>query len=201
MFDRLRLPILIATLAGGSLFASSVPAQRPAASEGEQASPDGKPAASDEKSAASTDKPARSSRRPRVRLGGIYVGAGYSRFSGPFYPGYYGYRPWAWSSFGWPYAYDPFFYGPYLHPGFLTGFGYRPNMGEIKLRSSDREAWVYLDGALAGKAEKLKSMWLEPGAYNLEVCSGDRKFGQRVYVLSGRTLKLTADLERAEVRP
>jgi hypothetical protein len=207
MFDRLRLPVLIGTLAGGALFASNVPADTPTPSGGQQASSEGKQPASDEKPAASAGKPARTSRWPRVRLGGIYVGAGYSRFSGgPFYPGYYypgyyAYRPWAWSPFGWPYAYDPFFYGPYLHPGFLTGFGYGPNMGEIKLRSSDKEAWVYLDGALAGKVEKLKSMWLEPGAYNLEVRSGDHKFGQRVYVLSGRTLKLTADLERAEVRP
>ena len=60
---------------------------------------------------------------------------------------------------------------------------------------------MYLDGALAGKADKLKNMWLEPGAYNLEVRSGNKQFSQKVYVLSGKTLRLTADWNRGEVRP
>lgn len=152
---------------------------------------------------AADDNDKDTSSRPRIRLGGIMIGAGYSHYSGgyPYYP-YYAYRPWGpWGSYGWPYAYSPFFYGPYMHPGFFSGFGYGPSMGEIKLKSDDRNAWVYLDGALAGKAEKLKNIYLEPGAYNLEVRSGDRRFGQKVYVLSGKTLKLTADLAKSEVRP
>ncbi len=188
MLARLRFAILIALLTAGVVLAEDAPAQGSSAS--------------DDKVAASADKPAKTSHWPRVRLGGIYVGAGYSHMSGPgYYPGYYGYRPWLWSGYAWPYAYDPFFYGPYMYPGFLTGYGYHPNMGEIKLRSDDKDAWVYLDGALAGKAEKLKSMWLEPGSYQLEVRSGDKKFGRKVYVLSGKTLKLVADLEHSEVRP
>jgi hypothetical protein len=85
--------------------------------------------------------------------------------------------------------------------GSSPGFGYGPSMGEIKLKSDDKSAWVYLDGALAGKADRLKTMWLEPGAYNLEVRSGDKRFAQKVYVLTGKTLRLTADLTRSEVRP
>ena len=147
-----------------------------------------------------TDKDNTSS-RPHVRIGGIMIGAGYSHFSSPFGYPYYAYRPWGpWGTYGWPYYYDPFFYGPSLYPGYFTGFAYGPSMGEIKLKSADKDAWVYLDGALAGRAEKLKSMWLEPGAYHLEVRAGNRRFGPRVYVLSGKTLRLTADLQDSEVR-
>ncbi len=135
--------------------------------------------------AAADDKADKSS-KPRIRLGGVMVNAGYSRFAGPgFYPYYYGYG-------GWPY---------YFHPGFLYGYAWGPNLGEIKLKTEAPDAWVYIDGALAGKAEKLKSMWLEPGKYELEIRSGERKFGQKVYVLSGKTLRLNADLARLEVRP
>lgn len=142
--------------------------------------------------------PHSTSHRPRVRLGGIMIGAGYSHMSGPAYgyPGYYPYRQWGlWG------AYDPFFYGPYVHPGFFNGFAYGPSLGGVKLKSADKDSWVYLNGALAGRTEKLKTMWLEPGVYNLEVRSGDRRFGQKVYILSGKTLHLTADMQRAEVRP
>ena len=150
--------------------------------------------AADNPVADTPDKDNTTSSRPHVRLGGIFSGAGYSHFSGPrygYYP-YYGYGPYG-------YLYDPFLYG--MHPGYFTGFGYGPSMGEIKLKSDDKSAWVYLDGALAGKADRLKTMYLEPGAYNLEVRSGNKLFGQRIYVLSGKTLRLTAGLARSEVRP
>lgn len=136
---------------------------------------------------------------PRVRFGGLVVNAGYSHTSG--YPyGYrygYGYYPGFWG-YG-PFAYDPFLFSPYLHPGFYTGFGYQPSLGEVKMQNPDRNAWVYIDGALAGRADKLKNMWLEPGAYQLEVRAGDRKLSQKIYVLSGRTLKVTPEM--MEVRP
>jgi hypothetical protein len=154
--------------------------------------------------------------RPRIRFGGLTVNARYSYYSGPvyypygYYP-YYGWGPWGpWAPWGWgwygaaaysPFYWDPFYWGPSLHPGFFNGFPYGPAMGEVKLRASDKEAWVYLDGALAGKADKLKNMWLEPGAYNLEVRSGPKTFSKRIYVLSGKTFKLSADTERGEVRP
>ncbi len=133
----------------------------------------------------------------RVRLAGVMIGAGYSHFSGR-YPYYYGYYPGYWG-FG-PYWYDPFF-SPYIHPGFYTGFAYQPYMGGVKLPANEKTAWVYLDGALAGRADRLKFMWLDPGAYNLEIRDGDRKFTQRIYVLSGRTLKVTPDMLVKEARP
>lgn len=117
--------------------------------------------------------------KPRVRLGGVTVGAGYSHVSG-----YYPY-------FGFPYFYDPLFFG-FVHPGFYGGFAYGPSLGEVRLRTADKDGAVFLDGAYAGEVAKLKHMWLEPGAYNLEVRSPGHhtQFERRIYVLSGKTLDL-----------
>lgn len=106
-----------------------------------------------------------------VRLGGIYVGAGYTRWAG--------YYPWYWS-------YDPFFYSPYYATGFVRG----PNMGQVRLQSFDRSAEVFLDGGYAGKAGELKSIWLRPGKYDLEVRSSGTTFSRKIYVLSGKTMRL-----------
>ena len=135
----------------------------------------------------------------RIRLGGISVGASYSRFSGPYWGwpyscGPYGYRPLFWNAYG-PYC-APFFdlYSPFLyHSGYYSGFPRGPNMGEVRLHSDSKRAEVFLDEAYAGVAEDLKSIWLEPGAYNLEV-RADRgaTFSRRIYVLSGKTLKIEA---------
>jgi hypothetical protein len=147
------------------------------------------------------DQPAAKSKRswPHVRIGGIMIGAGYSHFSGPF--PYWGYGPYAYAPYG--YFYDPFLYSSLIHPGFYTGFPYGPSMGQIKLpsRERDKDTWVYLDGALAGRADHLKTMWLEPGAYNLELRKGNRRQEQRIYVLSGKTLKITAEMLAREEHP
>jgi hypothetical protein len=133
----------------------------------------------------------------RIRLGGFSFGAGYSRYSG-YYP-YYSYYPY---SFYRPWLYDPFyysFYGAYpplwYHPGWYTGFAQRPGMGEIKLLSNLKDADVYIDDGLAGKAKDLKTLWLEPGAYNLKVQAEDYEpFTMRIYILSGKFLKIDANL-------
>ena len=68
-------------------------------------------------------------------------------------------------------------------------------MGEIKLRSSIKDADVFIDDALAGKAKDLKTLWLEPGVYNLKVQADQYEpFTIRLYVLSGKTLKIDANL-------
>ncbi len=124
----------------------------------------------------------------RVRLGGIRIGAGYSYFSGPFFPGFY--YPWFWDP-----IFDPFysFYSPYYFNGFARG----PGMGEIKLETQAKDAEVYLDGAYAGLAGERKNMWLDPGVYNFEVRSaGGASFSRRIYVLSGKTLKIKPALEK-----
>jgi hypothetical protein len=141
-----------------------------------------------------------SDRKWHLRLGTISVGAGYSRFSSPFYYpyGYYPFSPF-YSSLLW----DP--YWGYFYP---TGyFSYNDGKGEVRL-SAPKQAEVYLDNAYAGKAEKLKSIWLKPGAYDLSVSDNDRaSYHQRIYVLSGKSLKITAKLEpqnnlqKAEEKP
>jgi hypothetical protein len=68
-------------------------------------------------------------------------------------------------------------------------------MGEVKVSSAPKDSLVYIDGAYAGLAGKLKSMWLEPGAYNLRILAGDQSYEKRIYVLSGKTLELQAALK------
>lgn len=118
--------------------------------------------------------------KPRIRFGGVTVGAGF---------GYGGYP------FLYPYYYDPFFYGfSPIYPGYFNGFAYAPNLGEVKLRTPSKTGEVFLNGAYAGTAAKLKSMWLDPGAYNLEVREGGQPIYERkIYVLTGKTLKITAE--------
>ena len=65
-------------------------------------------------------------------------------------------RPWGWYA---PY-YGPYgFYGPYVYS----------NAGEVKLDTKEKDAEVFINGAYAGTAGKLKSMWMRPGSYELEI--------------------------------
>jgi len=120
--------------------------------------------------------------KTRLRLAGISVGTGYSHYSGSVYP--YSYPFWSWYG-----PYSPFF--PVYYVGFYNGFARQPNMGEIKLQSDDKNAEVFLNGAFAGTAGSLKSMWLEPGIYNLEVRPAHGSpYTRRIYILSGKTMKV-----------
>lgn len=136
---------------------------------------------------------------PHIRFGGLTVGAGVtshvSRFSGD-YP--YGYAPeyWDYSTY---YSYSPILESAFYHPGYYTGFAWQPNLGNVKISAPDRTSLVYLDGALAGRLDKLKDMWLEPGAYDLEVRNSSHRFTQKIYVLSGKTLRVTPDMMVDEV--
>ena len=141
------------------------------------------------------------SKPSRVRLAGISVGVGYTHYSGRPYWYPYGYSPFYWTLFQ-PYylslydLYSPFYYPAFYHPGFYTGFARGPDMGEVRLQTTSKKAEVFLDGAYAGKAEDLKTIWLEPGAYNLEVKAESRPpFSRRIYVLSGKTVKIDATRE------
>src|SRR5262245_39649642 len=142
--------------------------------------------------------------KTRVKLGGISLGGFYHHHSGfDYYPYYYPYNSALWGAMPyplWPYAdFSPAFY----HPGYYSGFSRSDGMGEARLLTSEKTAAVFLDGAYAGVAEDLKSIWLEPGAYTLEVTGhGNEQFKRRIYVLSGKTVKVNATLarERKEVR-
>jgi hypothetical protein len=140
----------------------------------------------------------------RIRLGGVSVQGGY--MSGPAWWGpaswgpYYGYGPGLWRPWG-PAWWDPFWFNGWAHPGFWNGFVQGPGMGEVKLTDAPREASVYLDGAYAGQVAKLKSMWLQPGVYALEIRDDSGAvWDKKIYVLSGKTLELRPALQARVTR-
>jgi hypothetical protein len=142
--------------------------------------------------------------KTRVKLGGVSLGGFYRHYSGfDYYPYYYPYSSafWGVAPYSvWPY---PDFSPALYHPGYYSGFSRSEGMGEVKLLTSEKTAEVFLDGAYAGVAEDLKSIWLEPGAYNLEVKGHlGEPFKMRIYVLSGKTVKINAAVtpEKGEVR-
>jgi PEGA domain len=132
--------------------------------------------------------------KTHIRLGTVTVGASYTRFSNGFlvpfwgygfYPYYFGYEP---------FFYDPF-YSSYFYEPYTAGFAYGPDKGEVRLEAKPSSASVYLNDAYAGTAGKLKHMWLSPGAYDLTVAAPDgSEFHQRIYVLSGKSLKIHAKI-------
>jgi hypothetical protein len=112
-----------------------------------------------------------------IHFGGFLFGANYSHFSGPYYP---------YASY-----YDGF-YGPYGYPSVTPLFYLQaePSRGEVRLKAA-KDSEVYINQAYAGIAKDLKAMYLDPGAYDLEVRSpGKEPVQKRVYVLSGKTVKL-----------
>jgi hypothetical protein len=86
--------------------------------------------------------------------------------------------PWGW--------YNPYFVGVYppIYPG----------AGELRLKTNVKDADVFINGAYAGKAEKLKSVWLRADSYNLEVrAPGRAPFAEQIYVTPGKTVKVDAE--------
>lgn len=122
----------------------------------------------------------------RVTLGTISLGGFYSNAPCPYFAyGCYGVLPFA----AYPY---PFFYPAPFPPAYFASFA--PH-GTVKLKASPANASVYIDGAYAGRANQLKKLLLESGAYHLEVrAKGYRPFHQRIYILTDRTLKIAAHL-------
>ena len=91
--------------------------------------------------------------------------------------------PWSWYGpfWGWP--------GPYgVYPGAI------PNAGEIKLKTNVKDADVYVNGAYAGKAAKLKTLWLRADTYDVEVrAPGRAPFLEKIYVVPGKTTHIDAE--------
>jgi len=146
---------------------------------------------------ARSDKPTENQdRKWHVKLGPVLVGAGYSRLGGPFYYPY-GFSPF--DGFYRTWLWDPSWAYPLSYPAGY--FGYNDGRGEVKLTLEPRTvdpklADVYVDNAFAGTADHVKNMWLEPGAYELSVLSKNRaSFRRRIYVFSGRSLKIAAKLD------
>jgi len=90
--------------------------------------------------------------------------------------------------------YAPWFWGPYGYGGPYLGYGYSmpAGMGKVKIETHLKDAGVYIDGAFAGTTSQTKDMLLRAGAHNIEVrAAGHPKYAERVYVLSGKTLKIS----------
>jgi hypothetical protein len=151
-------------------------------------------------------KPAKT--HTHVHLGTVTVGASYTNFGhafiGPFYPyPYYPYGAFSVGAFYTPFTGYPF-YGPFYYPAYGPVFNYGPGKGEVKLSSLGRNksAEVYIDNAYAGIAGKLKQMWLDPGVYDLSLKAADgSSFTKRIYVLSGKSLKITPDFQVSAKTP
>ncbi|MGA8151221.1 MAG: PEGA domain-containing protein [Terriglobales bacterium] len=192
------LGFLFLTLAGPSYQTVAQTAPAPASSASETDSATGQTQANQPASSGSkkeTEDSGSGEHRLHLRLGTIFLGAGYSRVSGPgYYP--YDFYPLGaeYSAFWFPY-WGPY---PFLAPGY---FGYGSAKGKVRLSAEPKTAEVYLDHAYAGTADHLKNIWLEPGAYDLSLAAaGHEAFRQRIYVLSGKSLKITAKLV-AEPKP
>jgi hypothetical protein len=140
---------------------------------------------------------------PRIHLRGISVGAGYSHFSGPYYPGFYppyyaGYYPGAWPGYSRYYGWDPFWATPLAYGPPLGYSVHSADKGEVHLKDAAPQSEVYIDGAYAGLIKDLHTVWLAPGAYNVEVRTPNREPVQKkIYVLTGKTL----NVRMAEVKP
>jgi hypothetical protein len=118
--------------------------------------------------------------RPPV---GPYFGGGVAILPAPvFFGGFYG----------------PSFWGPY---GFYGPYYYGPASGAVKFDTSVKDAKVFVNGAYAGTVRKVKTLHLRPGTYNIELKGpGGTYYGERIFVLTGKTLRLHPDL-RAQVQP
>ena len=63
-------------------------------------------------------------------------------------------------------------------------------MGEVRIKSPDSKAEIFINGSLVGRAHELKRMYLKPGTYDIEQHIGNDVQKQRVYVLAYRTMKI-----------
>jgi hypothetical protein len=101
-------------------------------------------------------------------------------------------------------------FGPYWSPAWAWGWGWGPyypaywgyfdtqQRGRVEIKTDRKDATVMINGAYAGTAGELKSIWLEPGAYDFEISVPNAKpFTTHVYVLAGKTLKLRPVFEPA----
>ncbi|MGC1435917.1 MAG: PEGA domain-containing protein [Terriglobales bacterium] len=83
------------------------------------------------------------------------------------------------------------YWGPYPY-GY---YGYAPATGAVKFDTSIKDAEVYIDAAYAGTVGRLKTMYLRPGSYDIELrAPGRTQFDKKVYVAAGKTLHLNPDL-------
>ena len=88
-------------------------------------------------------------------------------------------------------------YGPYPH----GLYGATPNAGQVKLETKVKDAQVFVNGAYAGTTGKLKTMWLRPGTYTVELRSpGRARFAEKIYVVAGKKITLDPEWSRTPAR-
>jgi hypothetical protein len=137
-------------------------------------------------------------RQTHVHLGGITVSAGYSHFSPGFYRYAYPYGSYYYamdSALWW----DPFWASSAFYSAGYFGQG--NGKGELRLNNAPKDASVYVNGGYAGTMDHLKSFWLDPDVYDLVLSAPDgRRYEQRVYVLTGKTLKIQAKMTKLRER-
>lgn len=203
-----RVLLLITLLTGQAMLAMAIPQpalptmqEETAASAGSDSS---KQADDQTPAAPKMDLKGKKDTKPQqkihVRLGTVSFGLGYSYFSGYHYPyrvfGFYPYRV----------AYPAFFCDPFwcaypflLNSAYSGSLAYAEDKGQVKLTADPKTAEVYIDGGYAGRADQLKTMWLDSGAYDLSLSAkGHKAFHQRIYILSRKSLKVLARLEPEE---
>jgi hypothetical protein len=61
-------------------------------------------------------------------------------------------------------------------------------VGELRIKSPDSNAQIYINGSYAGRAHELKKIYLAPGTYNIEQRIGSDVQKQRLYVLANRNV-------------
>jgi hypothetical protein len=117
----------------------------------------------------------------------LAIGHGHGFVYGGFYPAY----DWGWG-WGWggPFWGD-FTWAPY----------YWDYTGTVKLENVDKSDSVYINGSYAGKAGKLHTIYLDPGSYRVTVeNNGKNLVDQRVYVITGNTVKLNVGDKRGAIK-
>jgi hypothetical protein len=100
---------------------------------------------------------------------------------------------WGWSPYWAPY------WGPYPYYGY---YAYPQALGALKFDTNVKDAEVYVNGAYAGTIGQLKTMYLPPASYNIEVrAPGRTQFDRRVYIAAGKTLHLNPELHVQQQSP
>jgi len=107
-------------------------------------------------------------------VGGPVVFGGY--FGPAFYPGFYGPALW---------------YGPWAGQVYYPG----PPVGKVQIVTKHKGDAVYIDGGFAGRTGSLKTFPLRPGPHTIELRGPDGHafYQERVTVIPGKKLKITAD--------
>jgi opacity protein-like surface antigen len=92
------------------------------------------------------------------------------------------------------------FYAPGWGPGWYgprwgAPYAVVPYTGEVKIKTNNKNAAVFIDGGYAGQSAKLKKFALSPGVHNIELRdpSGHAFYQQRIQVIPGKTLQIHAD--------